>query len=84
MLLSKAFGAFCNKVHMRTLAQYLAGCANRIRNVLDAADSAGTKRSSVHDQGIKLNLALAIQEAAATGIERFIVFHDDDSLLDRV
>ncbi len=84
MLLSKALGAFCDKVHMRTLAQHLAGGADGIRNVFHAADSAGTKRVSVHDERIKLNLALAIQETATAGIKGFIVFHDDDSLFDCV
>ncbi len=84
MLLSKALGAFSDKIHMRTLAQHLAGSTDGIRNVFHAADSAGTKRGSVHDEGIKLNLALAIQEATPAGINGLIVFHNDDSLLDRV
>ena len=39
---------------------------------------------AVHDEGIELYFAVAIQKAAAAGIESLVVFHDDHGFFDRV
>src|SRR5439155_12371482 len=50
VLLRKWLRAFCDKVNMRTLTQHLSRGPDGIRNWLDAANSAGTKRASVHNE----------------------------------
>ena len=82
MLGREAFGAFGYKVKVRTFAQNLACCANRIAQVLDATHSSGAQGCPIHDQGIKLHSAFAIEKCAVSGIEGFVVLHYDDSLLD--
>ncbi len=42
------------------------------------------KRGAVHDEGIELHFAVAIEKAAAPGVESLVIFHDDDSFFDRI
>src|SRR5437899_5498193 len=77
-------GAFADKIHVRTLAENLAGGAHRIAQPLDTADASGAERGSVHDERIELDFAVAIEEAAASGVEGLVVFHDDDGFLDGI
>jgi len=81
---SKPFRPFRDKIYMRTFTQNLARGANRIRKMLYAANAASAKRGSVHDEGVELYLALAIEKAAATRVEGLVIFHDDDSFFDRI
>ncbi len=55
-----------------------------MRNALDAAHASAAQRGAVHDEGIELHFAVAIEKAAAAGIESLVVFHDDDSFFDRI
>src|SRR6185437_5383548 len=52
--------------------------------MLNSTDAASTQRVAVHDESVELNFAFAIEEAAATSVKRFVIFHDDDSFLDSV
>ena len=52
--------------------------------MLDTSDAAGAKRGAVHDESVELDSSVAIQKAAATGIEGLVILHDDDGLLDGV
>ncbi len=81
---SKPFRPLRDKIYMRTFTQHLPSGANRIGDPLHAADSASAKRRSVHDEGIELHFAIAVEEAAPTRIEGFVVFHDDNSFFDRI
>ena len=78
MLLCKSLRAFRHKIHMRALAQHLARSADGIGNVLHASHASGAESGAVHDEGIELHLAFAIQKAAAPGVEGLVVFHDDN------
>ena len=69
---------------MRALAKHLARCTHRIHNALHATDATGAESCAIHDEGIKLNFALAVQKAAAPGVEGFVIFHDDHGFFDRI
>ena len=55
-----------------------------LRNALHAAHASGAQGGAVHDEGIELHFAVAIEKAAAAGVESLVVFHDDDGFFDRV
>ena len=76
--------AFADEINVRAFAQNLARGAHRIAQALDAADAAGAERGAVHDEGVELDFAVAIEKAAASGVEGLVVFHDDDGFLDGV
>ena len=84
MLCGEALRAFGYKVHVRAVAQNLASRADGIAKALDAANASGAQGRAVHDEGIELHLAVAIEKAAATGVESLVVFHDDHSFFDRI
>src|SRR5437899_8333480 len=67
---------FPHEVNVRALAENFARGAHGIAQTLDAADASGAERSSVHDEGAELDLAIAVEEAAASGVEGLVVFHD--------
>jgi hypothetical protein len=52
--------------------------------VFDAAHSSGAQRGPIHYESVELNPAVAIQKAAASGIEGLIIFHFDYRFFDRV
>jgi hypothetical protein len=52
--------------------------------MLDATHASGAKGGPLHDERVELYFAIAIEEAAAAGIEGLVVFHDHDCLLDGV
>ena len=81
MLLREAFRAFGNEVNVRTFAEYLARSSNRIGDVIHTTDAARAKRGAVHDEGIELDLAFAIEEAATASVKGLVIFHNDDSFL---
>jgi hypothetical protein len=76
--------AFGDEVNVGTLAENLARGANRIRDALNASHATGSQSAAVHDEGVELNLAVAIEETAAAGVESLVVFHDDYSFFDGV
>ena len=84
MLGRETLRTFGHKVHVRTVAQDFASGPDRIAQPLYTADAACSQRGAIHDEGIELHFAFAIEKAAATGIESLIVFHDDDSFLDGI
>ena len=76
VLLSESLGSFRNEIHMRAVTQNLARRPNRIRNVLDTSDATRAEGCSVHNEGIELDFAVAVQKAASPGVESFVVFHN--------
>ena len=76
--------AFADKINVGAFAENLSRCAHRIVQMLDAAHASSAQRSSIHDEGIELHLAVAVQKAAASGVESLVVFHDDDGFLNGV
>jgi hypothetical protein len=80
----ETFRALCHKIDVRALAENLAGGAHGIAQALDTSDASGAECGSVHDESVELDSPVAVQEAAASGIEGLIVFHDDDGLLDGI
>ena len=66
------------------VAENLAGGANRVAQALDAADAAAAEGRAVHDESVELHFAVAVQETAASGVESFVVFENDDGFFDRV
>jgi len=76
--------ALSDEVDMRAFAQDLARSAHGIAQVLDASHAPGAKRGAIHYQGVELHAPVAIEEAAASGVESLVVFHDDDRLFDGV
>ncbi len=84
MLLREAFRALADKIDVRTFAQNLACGADRIFDALDAAHAPGTQRGAIHEERVHLDFAFAVEEAAAPGVEGFVVFENDESFLDGV
>jgi hypothetical protein len=84
MLGGKALGTVGYKINMGTVAQDFSGGANWIAQALDATHAAATQGRTVHDKSIELNLAVAVQEAAASGVEGLVVLHHDYGFFDRV
>ena len=80
----EALGAFADEVYVRAFAQNLARGADGIAQPFDAADAAGAERGAVHDEGVELHSAVAVEKAAAPGVEGLVVFHDDDGFFDRI
>ena len=84
MLCGEALRTFSHKVDMRAVAQNLASGADGIAKPLDAADASGAQGRAIHDEGVELHLAVAIEETAATCVESLVVFHDDHGFFDRI
>src|SRR5208282_5933643 len=80
----KALGAFGDEIDVRAVAENFAGGAHRVAQTLHASDAAAAEGRALHDEGVELHLAVAVQETAAAGVKGFIVFHYDDGLFDRV
>src|SRR5581483_4025257 len=76
--------AFGNEVDVQALAQNLARGSYRVPEVLHATDAASAQGCAIHDERVKLNLAFAIEKAAAASVEGLIVFHDDDRFFDGI
>ena len=55
-----------------------------MRKALNAANASGAQGRSIHDEGVELHFAVAIEEAAATRVESLVVFHDDHGFFDRI
>src|SRR6266403_4142234 len=84
MLGSESLRAFCDKINVRAFAKNFTGSANRIRDTLNASHAPGAQSSAIHNEGIELDLAVAIQKAAAPGVESLVVFHNGYGIFDRV
>jgi hypothetical protein len=80
----EALGAFGYEIDVWTVAENLAGGANRISQTLDASYAAAPEGRTVHDEGVELNFTVAIQEGAAAGVEGLVIFEDDDCFFDRI
>jgi len=78
----EAFGAFGDEIDVRALFEHLAGDDDGVAHALDASDASGAKRGAAHHHGIELDLTVSVKEAAASGVEGIVVFHDDDGSLD--
>ena len=55
-----------------------------LRNALNTAHAAAAQGGAIHDERVELHFAVAIQKAAAAGVEGLVIFHDDDSFFDRI
>jgi hypothetical protein len=84
MLGGETFRAFSYEIYMRTLTQNFTGGAHWIAQTLDAAYASGAQGCAFHDERVELHFAVAIEEAAASGIEGLVVFHDHDGFFDGV
>jgi hypothetical protein len=76
--------AFSDEVNVRTLTQNLAGGADGIAQMLDASYASGAERGAIHDERVELDAAVAVEEAAPSGVESLVIFHDHDGFLDRI
>ena len=76
--------AFSDEIDVRTLTQDLARCTHWISQPFHAANSSSAQSGSIHDERVELHFAVAVEEAAATGVEGLVIFHNDDCFLDRV
>src|ERR1019366_8618984 len=84
LLGGKTFGAFSDKIDVRTVAKNLPGGANRVAQTFDATHSAAAEGRAVHDEGVELHLAVAVQEAAAAGVKGFVILESDHGFFDRI
>ena len=84
MLRGKLLRTFRHEINMRTLTENLACCTYRIPQMLDTSYAPRAKRRAVHDQRIELNFTVAVEEAAAAGIKRLVIFHDHDCFFNRI
>ena len=84
MLGGETLRALGYEINVWTVAENLASGANGITQTFDATDAAAAQGCAVHDEGVELHLAVAIQEAAAPGVEGFVIFEDDDRFFNRI
>src|ERR1043166_5407506 len=84
MLRREPFRALRDKVHMRAIAQNLPRCPNRVPQPFNTPDAAGTQGRAIHNERIELYFAVAVQKAATASVKGFVIFHDNDSFLNRV
>lgn len=82
--LGEGFGAGADEVNVMALVEDEARGLDGVADALDAGDAAGAHGGSVHDEGVKLDAAVASEEAAAAGIKGRIVFHCGNGGLDGV
>src|ERR1022692_1734893 len=80
----KALSAFGYEINMWAFAENLASRANWIAQTFDTTDATATEGRPVHDESVELNFSIAVEEAAAAGVEGFVIFHYDDGFFDRV
>ena len=78
------FGALANEVDVRAPVEHQARGLNGIAQALDAGDSAGAHRASIHEESIKLDAPVAGEKAAAPGVEGGVVFEFGDGGFDGV
>ena len=55
-----------------------------LRNALDASHAAAAQGGAVHDEGVELHPAVAVEKAAAARVKSFVIFHDDDGFFNRI
>jgi hypothetical protein len=73
-----------NEIDMRAVTQDFSSSPDGIRQALYTSDSPRAKSGPIHNQGIELDLSIAVQETAAAGVEGFVIFHDNDRFLDGI
>jgi hypothetical protein len=77
-IFGEAFRAFGDQHHVRTFFEDLSREADGILQALQTRCGAGTKRGSIHDDGIAFDLAIAIEMGAVARIEHRIVLENYD------
>ena len=82
VLAGEALGSGAHEVDVRAFVEDEAGSADGVTEAFDAGDAAGAKIGAVHEEGVELDAAIAGEEAAATGVEGVVIFHDDDGGFD--
>ena len=80
----KFFRACGDEHHVIGMFEDAAGEANGIVNVFDGGDGAGFEGGAVHEDGVELDMAVAIEVRAEAGVKCGVVFEDDDGGFDRV
>lgn len=78
----EGFGSGADEINVRTFFEHQAGGLDGIVEALDAGDASGTKRVAFHDEGVELDATVGGEEAAASGVEGDVLFHDGDGGLD--
>ena len=81
---SKLFGASVHEHHVRGFFLHGAGQANGIANALDGGDSTRFQGRAIHEDGVKLDAAIASEMRAIAGVERGVVFEEGDGGFDSV
>src|SRR6266446_772373 len=76
--------AFGDEIDVRAFTEDLARGADGVGDAFHASYTSSSKSTAVHDEGVELDLAIAIEEAAAAGVEGLVVFHDDYGFFDCV
>src|SRR5476651_1017553 len=84
MFLGKTFCALRYKINVRAFIHHQASRLDRVTNPFDAAYAAGTEGIAVHHDGIKLDLAVAGEEATPPGVKGLIFLHINDGFLDGI
>jgi hypothetical protein len=74
----KLLRAFADKVDVRALFQNETCGLDGVAETLDAGYATGLHAATVHEQGVKLDAAIGGEEAAAAGVESWVVFKDAD------
>ncbi len=81
---SEALGSRTDEVHMRGLLEDEASGLDGVAEALDAGDAAGAEIAAGHEEGVKLDAAVAGEEGAAASVEGIVVLHDGDGGCDGV
>lgn len=72
------FRAIADEIDMRTLFKHQPGSEDGIANSLDASHAAGFHAAAVHEERVELNAAVGGEEASPAGVERGIIFEEDN------
>ena len=76
-------GAFGDKIDVRAVAKNFPGGAAMGMEAFDATYPAAAQGRAVHDEGVELHFAVAVQKAATAGVKGFVILEYDHGF-DRV
>jgi len=78
------FRTSADQHHVLAFFVHPPGQTNRIGDAFDGSHGAGFERGAIHQNGIELNLAIAIQMRADACIERGIILEENNGRFDGV
>ena len=78
------FSARAHEHHVFAFFHDLSGQADGIANPLDRGDRAGLQGGAIHNDGIELDVALAVQVRTHTRVEDRVFFQDNDRCFDGI